>query len=81
MSPVKFPLPRVLHFYAGFYSIHGGEVEPFPNEMDEGRGGLVMGDWEPGEGDVIATRTYDREGPVGPGTLVEQTTLELRWAR
>jgi len=58
-----------------------GQVEPFPNEASEERGGLVIGGWESGDGDVIATRTYDRQGPVGPGTLIERTTLELRWTR
>ena len=80
-SPVDFPLPNILHFFAGFYSIHGGEVDGEPNEMDEARGGLVMTGWEAGEGDVIATRTYDRQGPVGPGTLIEETVLELVWVR
>jgi len=78
-SPVNFPLPEVLHFFAGFYSIHGGEVDGQPNEMDEGRGGLVIDGWESGEGDVIATRTYSRRGSIGPGTLIEETVLELRW--
>ena len=38
-----------------------------------------MTEWDPGEGDVIATKTYEREGPARNATLSERTTLELRW--
>ncbi|MDH3272764.1 MAG: hypothetical protein OEN56_15605, partial [Gemmatimonadota bacterium] len=77
-----FPLPafRFNHFFAGFYSMHGGQVPGQTNEMDEARGGVVIGGWVPGMGRVIATRTYSRQGPLeGSGTLTEETTLELRW--
>ena len=77
---VQWPIPSLLSFYAGFYSIHGGKAG-YPNEMDEDRGGLVIKEWVPGAGNVIATRTYSRAGPLSNGAKIrEETTLELRWA-
>ncbi|RLC55562.1 MAG: hypothetical protein DRI30_07375 [Chloroflexi bacterium] len=80
-GPIPFPLPTLLSFYAGFYSMHGGQTGNHPNEVDESRGGFVIEEWVAGEGNVIATRTYSREGPLdGDGVLREETFLELRWA-
>ena len=80
-GPIPFPIPSLLSFYAGFYSIHGGQTGNHPNEVDEERGGFVIEEWVSGEGNVIATRTYSREGPIdGGGVLREETILELRWA-
>lgn len=66
------PIPGFKHFFPAFYSAHG-------DEMDEGRQGLVMTGWMPGEGDVIATRTYRRAVDIGGATITESTTVELRW--
>jgi len=77
-----FPLPFILHFFAGFYSFHGGEFG-HANEMDEDRGGLVMPGWEAGSGNVIATKTYDRAHQrTEQGRFVtfsERTILNLQW--
>ena len=84
-SPIAIPLP-LIHYFAVFYSMHGGEVDIIgpsgnttrpPNEMDEGRGGLVMKDWSSGTGSILATKTYQRSGKRDKGTFEEDTRFEL----
>ena len=86
--PPVLPLPMLIHFYSVFYSWHGGEIKAYnesgrlerqPNEMNEGRGGLVMTDWQPGSGHIIATRTYKRRGKSKKVTFEEDTKLVLKW--
>lgn len=71
-GPVTVPIPGFKHFFPAFYSVHG-------DEMSEERRGLVMTGWMPGEGDVIATRTYERAVQIENVTITESTILELRW--
>ncbi len=79
------PLP-LIHYFAAFYSIHGGEVDIIgpsgdatrpANEMDESRGGLVMEGWSSGTGSILASKTYQRSGRRDKATLQEDTRFEL----
>ena len=86
--PPVLPFPRLIHYFAVFYSFHGGEIPCYnesgnlvnqPNEMNEDRGGLVIGGWEPGIGKVIAKRSYIRKGKRRKTSFEENSQFELRW--
>lgn len=66
-----------IHWFAGFYSFHGGELG-HENEVDEDRGGLVIQNWTAGADNVIAKKVYDRTGTEGEVAFSEKTTIELR---
>lgn len=67
-----------IHWFAGFYSFHGGELGG-ENELDEDRGGLVIRNWTPGGDNVIARKVYDRSATDSDVDFSEKTTIELRW--
>jgi hypothetical protein len=87
--PPILKYPKLIHFFASFMSFHGGEIPCYDlvtrelveqtNEMNRSRGGLIMTNWKPGTGNIIATRTYRRLGARGGATFEEDTKLVLRW--
>lgn len=68
---------NTIHYFAAFYSFHGGELCGSENEVDEAAGGVVIRDWVPGSGEVMARKTYDRSCTVDEATFTENTVLEL----
>jgi hypothetical protein len=66
-----------IHYFAGFYSFHGGELCGGENELDEDLGGLVITGWTAGPGDVLARKVYDRSCTEEEVTFTEETTIEL----
>lgn len=72
--PVNLPF---IHYFAGFYSFHGGEVCGGGNEVDEALGGLVITGWQAGAAGVLARKEYDRSCTVDNVTFTERTTIDL----
>ncbi len=68
---------ETIHWFAGFVAFHGGALGG-PNELDESGAAFVIGSWEAGEGEVYATKVYDRTGQEDEVALTEHTVLELR---
>ena len=66
-----------IHWFAGFVSFHGGALGG-PNELDESGSVFVISDWQAGDGEVYAKKTYNRTGQEDDVTFKEVTTLELR---
>jgi len=72
------PLPLLVHWFAWFYSFHGGKLDG-ENEANPDRGGFEIRNWQPGEGNVIARKEYDRTRQAENAWFTERTTLVLKW--
>jgi hypothetical protein len=68
--------PSVFYF-SGFYGFHGGELCGAENELDQSAGGVVVRNWSPGSGGVLARKEYQRSCTMEGVTFTEDTTLEL----
>ncbi|MEQ9569503.1 MAG: hypothetical protein RLN75_04890, partial [Longimicrobiales bacterium] len=65
-----------IHWFAGFVSFHGGQLGG-ANELDQAKGGFVIGNWQPGGDGVYGRRTYQRTGQEDEVSFEETTTLEI----